>query len=107
MAPRLNIPLRLGFWSYLVLRRHSRPQQLARTWVIDSRGQRLGAVSSIHRFRDIYRSRRWGDVASRRVTHQSGESGLIMTQGEQPTVWNRPLDAKGLTSTTGLSNALV
>ena len=52
MAPRLNIPLRLGFWSYLVLRRHSRPQQLARTWVIDSRGQRLGAVSSIHRFRD-------------------------------------------------------
>jgi hypothetical protein len=48
MAPRLNIPLRLGFWSYLVLRRHSRPQQLARTWVIDSRGQRLGAVSSIH-----------------------------------------------------------
>jgi hypothetical protein len=52
MAPRLNIPLRFGFWSYLVLRWYSRPQQLARTWVIDSRGQRLGAVSSIHRFRD-------------------------------------------------------
>jgi hypothetical protein len=52
MPPRLNIPLRLGFWPYLVLRRHSTPQQLARTWVIDSTGQRLGAVSSIHRFRD-------------------------------------------------------
>jgi hypothetical protein len=52
MAPRLNIPLRLGFWSYVVLRRHSRPQQLARTWVIDFERPSIGAVSSIHRYCD-------------------------------------------------------
>jgi hypothetical protein len=52
-------------------------------------------------FRDIHRSRRCGDPAPYWGAHHSNERGLIMTQVEQPTVWNRPLDGVGLTSTTG------